>query len=104
MSKLEKYGEFALKAVVCVLIIANLGVIAYTIHQDGAKDGFEAGRYAEHEYINTKHLADSCYDLYNVYKAKHGYDPPHFLKQCDGIMATAKSYVHKPMQSMGDIY
>ena len=62
-------------------------------HDTGKNEGFEAGRYAEHEYLETKALAQTCDDWVTIYNAKKPGNTDHVEKSCDAIRRTAQSYV-----------
>lgn len=90
--------------VVAFVIGAGIGIY-FAAHKAGEREGFEAGRFAEHAYADDKGLADSCYEWATVYDKKKPGNTDHVEKYCDSMMKTARSWVgNKPMQGMAGIY
>ena len=83
--------------VVCWMIITFVfSMSAYGFgHGAGKNEGFEAGRYAEHEYLETNALAETCDEWVTIYNAKKPGNNEHVEKSCDAIRRTAQSYVGK---------
>lgn len=98
-------GRVIAAIVLFVALAATIVAVRQEGYHAGAKEGFEAGRFAEHEYVGGKGIADSCYEWAALYdKAKPG-NTEHVEKSCDGMMATARSWVNdKPMEGMAGIY